>query len=243
MGKTGLTQTFALAAVLLASPLAADWLVLKGGTRQETRGPWEERGRLVVFTTPDGTLASLQLADVDLEASHRVTTEAAKPPAPDVPPPPPIEREPALVLTDADFAHTRNLGEDDDAAAAPGTGQAERLVVTDYQEVPMADEEGTRITGTLRNVSDDAATRVRLTALVYDVDGELLASANAMLSAQSLMPDQQARFQVDFAGVYAVSAVTFRPTTLPLNTGAPDADSEEADSETDDSQPDVPASG
>jgi len=239
MGKPGLTRALALAAVLLASPLAGDWLVLDDGTRLETRGPWEERGKLVVFTTTGGTLSSLRLDDVDLDASRRATTAAANPPAA-VAPPPPAPKAPAFVLTDADVAHAPQAGEgngEGEAAATTAAAPAERLVVTEYQEVPMADEQGTRLTGTLRNVSDDAATRVRLTALVYDADGELLASANAMLSAQALMPNQQARFQVDFTGVYAIAAVTFRPTTLPLDTGEAEADSETGDALADGSPP------
>jgi hypothetical protein len=236
MGKPGLIQALALV-VLLASPLAADWLVLDDGTRLETRGPWQERGKLLVFTTTDGTLSSMRLDDIDLDASHRATSAAANPPAP-VAPPPPEPKTAAFVLTDADVAHTRGAADDSEAAAtATATGSAERLVVTDYQEMQMDDEQGTRYTGTLRNVSNDAATRVTLTALVYDADGELLATANAMLSSQALMPDQQARFQVDFVGVYAASAVAFRPTTLPLRTGAAAGEETEADSETAETPP------
>ena len=215
-------------AALVAGPLAADWLVLTDGTRLETKGDWEERGRLVVFTTTDGTLSSLRLDGVDLEASRRATEAANRPPAP---PEPPAEepQQAAFVLTDADVTHNLapNTEDDDTADASTTTGQqAERLVVTDWQEAPLADESGTRVTGSLRNVSSDAATRIRLTVLVYDADGELLATDNATLSSQALMPGQQARFQVEFGGIYAISALTFRPTTLPLNVGSPTGEGE-----------------
>lgn len=223
MGDSRLARALTLAAVLVAGPLSADWLVLEDGTRMETSGPWEERGKLVVFTTTDGMLASLRATEVDLEASRRATAEPVKPPAKAAPPaaePP----KPEWVLTDADVAHAPNLG--DESEAAPDTGGVEeRLVVTDYQEAPMADEQGTRITGTLRNVSTDAATQIRLSVLAYDASGDLLDTASAMLSAQALMPDQQARFQVDFEGVFAIAAVVFRPTTLPLDVGEAEAES------------------
>ncbi len=229
MAKLGHTSIVTITAALLAGPLAADWLVLKDGGRLETRGGWEERGKLVVFTTTDGTLASLRLDGVDLDASRRATEEAARPPVPAPAAPAPAAAERAVfVLTDADVAHDLgSVTEGDESEAASTAGApAERLVVTDWQEAPLPEEAGTRITGTLRNVSGDAATRVRLTVLVYDATGELLATDNAMLSSQALMPDQQARFQVDFHGIYAVSALTFRPSTLPLDTGAPEGGDE-----------------
>jgi hypothetical protein len=230
MAKPGLASPLAIAACLLAGPLAADWLVLEDGTRLETRGSWDQRGKLLVFTNTDGTLVSLRLEEVDLEASQRLTEEAARPPKAK-PKAPAAEPKAVLVLTDADVrrgvAVDVEAGDEDEATSV----EQERLVVTDWQESSLGDEEGTRITGTLRNVSDDAATRVRLTVLAYEAGGELLAANDAMLSAQSLMPDQQARFQVDFGGVYAIAAVRFRTSTLPLDVGAPEGESEPDESD------------
>lgn len=88
------------------SPLLADWLVLADGTRIETRGPWQVRGRMVTFTDTKGTFSSLRADEVDLDASEAATRAAAEAPAgggtddaaaPASPPPPPL-----LVLTDAD---------------------------------------------------------------------------------------------------------------------------------------------
>jgi glutaredoxin len=86
----------------IAGPAAADWLVLRDGGKVETRGPWRERGKLVVFTDAEGVLRSLRAADVDLEASGEATARAAAP-APKAPPP--ARREPVLVLTDDQVAH------------------------------------------------------------------------------------------------------------------------------------------
>ena len=229
MVKPGRTALILFAAALAAGPLAADWLVLTDGTRLETRGAWEERGRLVVFTTTDGTLASLRLEGVDLEASRLATAEAAQPSAPAPTAPAAEPRQAAFVLTDADVAHglTTGSAEDDDGVAPAAGPEGQRLVVTDWQEAPLADESGTVITGTLRNVSDAATTSIQLTVLAYDATGDLLATDNATLSSQALMPNQQARFQVEFNGVYTISAVSFRPTTLPLDVGPPAGQEEE----------------
>ncbi len=89
-----------------ADPAHADWLVTTEGERVETRGAWDVRGRMVVFTTKRGTLASVRLDEVDLDASEAATDEAvalrsAPPPPPAVPPEPP---PPVLTLTDADIS-------------------------------------------------------------------------------------------------------------------------------------------
>ncbi len=92
-----------LAVVLAVStlPVRADWLVTTDGARIETEGEWEVRGRMVVFTRSGGTLSSMRLDEVDLEASRAATEAAAAPPpveaAPDEAPRPPV-----LTLTDED---------------------------------------------------------------------------------------------------------------------------------------------
>jgi glutaredoxin len=59
-----------LATLLAASPLAADVLVLRDGSRVTTQGPWQEKGRLVVFRDSAGRLSSLPVAGVDLAGSR-----------------------------------------------------------------------------------------------------------------------------------------------------------------------------
>ena len=101
-----------LAALLAASPAAADWLVTRGhgsaaGARVETRGPWQVKGRLVVFETAAGQLASLRLDDVDLEASREATRraeEGARPAAAEPAAQAPPERPPRRRITDSDIA-------------------------------------------------------------------------------------------------------------------------------------------
>lgn len=102
--RTGLLAAASAALFALSSPAAGDWLVMADGTRVETRGPWEVKGKLVVFTRPAGGLASLRLAEVDLEASREATSAAAaaaaggESRAQEAPPP----KAPVLVITDAD---------------------------------------------------------------------------------------------------------------------------------------------
>ena len=88
-----------------AHPAHADWLVTTEGERVETRGAWNVRGRMVVFTTKRGTLASMRLDEVDLDASETATEAAiGLQSAPPPPPKLPELRPPVLTLTDADIS-------------------------------------------------------------------------------------------------------------------------------------------
>lgn len=103
-----------LAGWLTASTAAADWLVTRDGERIETRGAWEARGRRVVFTSTSGTLSSIRLSEIDLEASREATARAllAEAPAQETPPPP-APPPPALVIT------TEDVGEGTPGAQGP----------------------------------------------------------------------------------------------------------------------------
>lgn len=93
-----------LFAVILANgpPIAlADVLVTRDGERIETRGPWQIKGKQVIFTAANGTLQALRLDDVDLEASDAATHPREAPPPPAVPEAPP--RAPVLTITDDDI--------------------------------------------------------------------------------------------------------------------------------------------
>ncbi len=90
-----------LAALALAAPFArGDWLVTREGARVETRGAWEVRGRMIVFTTPSGTLSSIRRDEIDLDAS-RAATEAAAAPQPTAAEEAP--KAPVMTLTDRDI--------------------------------------------------------------------------------------------------------------------------------------------
>lgn len=65
-----LALAWSLAAVLaVAAPVHADWLVYIGGGVQETKGPFEVRGRQIVFHVRNGNLQSVRADQVDLPAS------------------------------------------------------------------------------------------------------------------------------------------------------------------------------
>ena len=175
-----------LAALLAASPAAADWLVTRGhgsaaGARVETRGPWQVKGRLVVFETAAGQLASLRLDDVDLEASREATREAeegarapAAEPAAQAPPEPPPRRR----ITDSDIApgryaaapETEGEGDGETADAAPDGPAADTLVVISSREEETPDGHA-RITGTLANHGEQPAAGVALTVELFDAAG------------------------------------------------------------------------
>lgn len=66
--------SFPLALLLAAAPAGADWLVLKNGTRVETLGPWNEKGKQVVYTTvAEKRLVSIRASEVDLTASREAS--------------------------------------------------------------------------------------------------------------------------------------------------------------------------
>ena len=68
-----------LALLALAAGAAwADELVTRDGQVIQTRGPWEVRGKLLVFDLADGTFASLHLDEADLAASERRAEEKAR---------------------------------------------------------------------------------------------------------------------------------------------------------------------
>ncbi|REJ80219.1 MAG: hypothetical protein DWQ36_18475 [Acidobacteria bacterium] len=73
---TALALTLAL--LVLATPAIAEVLVLIDGARIQTRGPWEERGRQVVYTDEHGNLAAIRASLVDLEASRAAGQEVAR---------------------------------------------------------------------------------------------------------------------------------------------------------------------
>lgn len=207
-----------LAAVLVALaavPASADWLVTRQGGKVETRGAWKVKGKLVVFTLPDGKLSSLRLAEVDLDASRRTTEEAVAAtaaalaaPAPE----PPKPREAKVVLTDKDFQRTpppapapEAEGGKEGEEAAAGSGQ---VVVTSWERV--ADPGGhVVLTGTLRNDAPNDATGVLVSVLLYDETGKLIVSGNAVLSSTVLPAGQSGSFRAEFQDVYSFAAAKF----------------------------------
>jgi hypothetical protein len=222
----------ALAALLGgAGPARADWIVTREGARMETRGPWEVRGKLVVFTAPDGTLASVRLAAVDLEASRQATEEVRRP----KPAPPPVaaKRKSVVSITDKDFpkpapapAAPAEAAPAEGGAAAPAAAPpASRSLVRveTWEQKERAEGDGIEITGVLRNEGSDIATEVALAVSTRDETGAQTGAVEAVLSAATLEPRGTATFRAMLPGVFTFSGVNFdvRSKGLKLQTVDP----------------------
>jgi len=213
-----------------ALPAAADWLVLDDGTRIETRGPWEVRGRQVVFTSARGALQALRLDEVDLEAS-RAANEAPAAEAPQAEKKTPEKRrpEPVLVITDADVARAappdtvvEEGGESEDEAT-PTAGEApEELAidVTRWQEVTL-DEGGLELRGDLVNRTGAIVTDLGLEVTVSDTSGATLGKVRAFVEPSSIQPGGAAKFRALFPDLATFAGepefkVTGRPLVIQL---------------------------
>lgn len=237
----GVAATVLVAASWLpAGPARADWLQMKDGSRVETKGGWEVRGAQVVFTLPNGTLASARTAQVDLEASQRLTAESKAPPPASTPVPP---RKPVLVLTDADVGHfeaaapaprqSPQTAEAGKPAAAPAAGDkpaAEQgLQVTEWNWRYVVAERATVVSGSLKNPASVLVYSLKLVVGIYDGGGGLLAKSDATLGAPGLPPGGSTTWEVRFPGVYDVKDAKFeasavrmeQPATTPASGGSP----------------------
>ena len=207
-----------LLAILLAaaSPAAADWLVTRAGGRVETKGPWQVKGKLIVFTGTDGSLASLRLAEVDLDASRKATGEAkARAEAPPAPPPP---KKKLAVLTDDNFRKTAAPApaKPAEAAAAPAAALGP-VAVSSWKRAESPGKDGVEIQGTLHNETDTVVVNVALEVQLYNEAGDRVATATAVLPSNALQPRGTADFIASFPGVFAFTNVKFEPQGLPLD--------------------------
>lgn len=197
---------------MAAAPAAADWLVTRDGSRIETRGPWELKGKLVVFTAANGTLSSLRLSEVDLEASEAATNAAKAPPPDSEPEPaPPEDKEPVLVITDADVPKARKREPQAPSAAEEGEAEAAepQVTVVSWTEVNEPGSFDVRIFGTLRNDTGEVATDLDVMVRLLSSDGALLSQQPARLQSRNLAPGATTNFRAVFPGVYSFSSVAF----------------------------------
>ena len=221
-----------------AGSAGADWLVLRDGSRVETRGPWRVDGRLVVFTGTDGTLSSLREGEVDLAASRRATQEAAAPKPAAAPAPAPASRKAVRRFTNADIPPGRLEPPASPAAGegeAPAEGEATAELSSAAELIVVASEEGEHpvdghlvVTGALANGARDTATAVRLTVRVHGPEGDVIESRQATLERSALPPDAETGFRVEFPGVFAAFAVTFQPEAVMVLGGGAAEPAEEA---------------
>jgi hypothetical protein len=202
--------------LIAVSPAGADWLVTRAGGRVETRGAWQVKGKLVVFTQADGSLSSLRLADVDLEASRKATDEAkaqAGKPAPE-----PVKKK-LVVLTDKDFRKAAAP-----AAAAVPVQPAEPgqpassgpVAVSSWKRVDLPDNGGLEVQGTLHNTTDDVVVNAAVEVQLYNEAGEQVGTAPGILSTSAIQPKATADFRARFPGVFTFADVKFEAQGLPL---------------------------
>ena len=226
-------------AMLVATPSAADWLVLRDGTRIETDGPWQEKGRQVVFTRVNGALSTLRLADVDLEASRAATAER---PAPEAPAPEGERPRAVLRLTDDDIRPAvPDVEADggDSAVAEPEetaaeTAPEELVTLVSWESRESRDVDGLEILGRVRNQGDDLAAAVRVKVSLRDENGALLSDSQAFLRSSSLAPGQSSSFRVMLPGIYTLLVdPTFEVSSERITVQGPrrNDESEEDDSE------------
>ncbi len=224
--------------VAAIGPAAAEWLVLEDGTRVETAGAWEVKGKVVVFTLAKGPLSSLRLSEVDLDATEdlnrRLREQAVAPRQEE----PARRRKSTLILTDQDVGHVtpRSRGRDatdggTDGAEGIGGAADGRAEALDSEEAAAADRTrtlaagvevtswdrvdddrvpGIVIEGELRNAGSAVAIRLQLTVVLRDVDGALLGTADALLGATTLAQRRRTRFRSEFPGVFSYGAVEFQ---------------------------------
>lgn len=226
-----------LAALLAAAPpTAADVLVTRNGERLETRGPWEVKGRLVVFTTADGQLASLRAAEVDLEASREANRAAEETPAAGDAEDPGEERQPqrrssGRRITNADIGP----GQGPPPAAAPEGGEGEeggeevaergqvrRELAVLGIERSFAPEGHAVVRGTVRNTAAEPAAGISLTIHLHNVDGGVSGTAEADLGARALQSGAETTFVAEFPDVFAYESLRLIPRATFLATTASD---------------------
>lgn len=232
MKRSTLVLLGILAAMAAAgSPAAGDWLVTRAGGRVETKGPWQVKGKLVVFTQADGSLASLRLTDVDLEASRKATSEATARKEKTAAPEPPKKK--LAVLTDQSFrkppaasSATEAPPEEGAQPVPAGTGGGP-VTVSAWKRVDTPGSGGVEIQGTLHNTTDSLIVNPSVEVRLYDHAGDSIGSAFGVLSTGTIQPKGTIDFRATLPDAFSFAEVRFEPRGLPLAARAADPQPEE----------------
>jgi hypothetical protein len=212
-----------------ATPAAADWLVTRTGERVEIQGPWQLKGKIVVFTRMDGSFASLRVSEVDLKASERATAEArAQKDAPPSDVAAPEKKKPVAVVTDETLAKSKKPaaapsdepGQPARPAAEPpaSTGPA---VLGAWDRRALEGAEGIELFGSLQNPGTTIAAGVEVTVQLYDEAGDLLESAKAILDESSIAPGGMIHFRISLPGLFSFADAKFRVKSYVLDFDPP----------------------
>lgn len=190
--------------VLLGEAASADWLVFRDGSKVETKGGWQTRGRLIVFERRGGGLASVRADEVDLAKSDEVTATAKLPPPAAVPATAAPTRASVLVLTD-DNVPKATLAETPEGEE-PAAGNV-TLRVTNWDRIDG--DNGIEVAGVVRNESDGVAERITVRVVALDDRRETLGSAGANVAIAELGPGQTSSFRALLAGFKKVGGLRF----------------------------------
>jgi hypothetical protein len=197
-----------VAAVLVATVLAvavpavAGWIVLRDGSRIETSGPWRLEDGQVVFTLPNGTLASIRREEVDLKATRGGRTSVEEPSSSPTPAASPSVDH---VLSPASPRSPSPLPQLSPQRARPPaptvtapppvlTGTPPGVRVRSWKETPTG--RGTvRIQGVVANEGTELVTDLALGVLVLDATGNLMARVETALATSHLEAGASTTFQ------------------------------------------------
>ncbi len=229
-------------ATISPAPAAADWLVTSEGARVETHGPWQVKGKVVVFTGADGTLSSLRLSQVDLEASKHATEDKLKMVEEDISIRTPERKKPVRTITDKDVGHGGKADAANPADPAPGAKPADGkagkpdaapapprtspLAVGSWQKLDRREKDGIELFGELKNGGGDIAAQVGLTVSLFDETGKQIASTEAVLTGSAIEPRSSTNFRAIFPGVFTFASAKFEPRSaqLQMQTAEPPKD-------------------
>ena len=205
-----------LALGLARLPARADWLVTNEGGRVETKGPWQMKGKLVVFTRAgDGALASLRASEVDLDASKKATADAKVQAA--APQPPVVPQKNLAVLTDKDFRKPAPANPNGATDSAPAAARSGPLVISDWKRVDNPSGDGISVEGTVHNSTNEAMINASVEVQLYNEVGDRVGTASGLLASTSIKADGTVQFRANFPGVFTFASAKFEVGGLPIN--------------------------
>jgi len=209
-------------------PAHADWLVTRDGGRVETKGAWQVKGKLLVFTrAADGALASLRAAEVDLDASTKATADAKV--KAEAPPPVEVPQKKLAVLTDKDFRKPTPPAEAGEAPKDGTPAHTGRLAVSGWKKLDRPDGDGVAVEGTIQNTTGDVIINASVEVQLFNEAGERVGTAPGILTSTSIQGNGAVQFRANFPGVFTFTDARFEPNGLPLNvTPNPDQKQEQA---------------
>ncbi|MFN2387935.1 MAG: hypothetical protein ABR576_16915 [Thermoanaerobaculia bacterium] len=210
-------------ALVGSQAIAAEVVVLRGGTRIELKKPWVRQGNNALLTRADGTLLSVPVAEIDREATAVAQSAPALPPrSAEVAVAPASPAEAARAGRDRPKARVRvtdaDVGHHVESPVAAPTGEekrespsgAGRLEVVDYTQERAAGQMMVR--GSLRNAGGTTATASRLTISALNAEGLVFVSAEASLSNGTIEPHRTVNFTANLpVGEQPVASLRFAP--------------------------------